>query len=263
MPAAHCKNCNQPLDGNFCKHCGQSAKTGRINFQFLWDEIQDKILNYDKGIVNTSKELFVRSGHSIREYIAGKRITHIKPIASVFILIGILSILYNHFHINTFNTSAWNDFAAGFNGEPGELKIDIQALNEFKNNNFELVELFYLPLYAFASYLVFKKYKYNYVEHLVLNAFLTAQKLIITLLLFPFFYIYNNVPEKIDWVVGIDSALGVVIVARGYITFFSKDKKIGVIFKTLLVYLFLGVEVFIVFALITFVSGIFIAGGHR
>ena len=263
MPATLCKNCNQALDGNFCKHCGQAAKAGRINFQFLWDEIQDKILNYDKGIINTSKELFVRSGHSIREYIAGKRVTHIKPIASVFILIGVLSLLYNHFHINTFNTGAWRDFTAGFNGEPGELKIDIQVLNEFKNNNFELVELFYLPLYAFASYLVFKKYKYNYVEHLVLNAFLTAQKLIIALLLFPLFYIYNNAPEKLDLVVAVDSVLGIVIVTRGYITFFNKDKNIRVIWKTLLVYLLLGVEVLVFFVLIIFMSAIFIVGGHK
>src|SRR6185437_7618071 len=161
------------------------------------------------------------------------------------------------------NTGAWRDFTAGFNGEPGELKIDIQVLNEFKNNNFELVELFYLPLYAFASYLVFKKYKYNYVEHLVLNAFLTAQKLIIALLLFPLFYIYNNAPEKLDLVVAFDSVLGIVIVTRGYINFFNKDKNIRVIWKTLLVYLLLGVEVLVFFALIIFMSAIFIAGGHK
>ncbi|MBC8155688.1 MAG: DUF3667 domain-containing protein [Bacteroidetes bacterium] len=77
----HCQNCNSELNGNFCSHCGQSSNTHRLNFHFLWHDIQHGLLHIDKGILYTTKELFTRPGHSIREFLLGKRVKHFKPIS--------------------------------------------------------------------------------------------------------------------------------------------------------------------------------------
>lgn len=54
-----CKNCSFSFEGNYCSNCGQTAKTERISFKFLWEDIQHGILHYDKGIVYTVKQLFL------------------------------------------------------------------------------------------------------------------------------------------------------------------------------------------------------------
>lgn len=64
-----CKNCNHNFKGNFCNNCGQTANTHEINFTSILHEIQHGIFHIDKGILYTSKELFRRPGHTIREYL--------------------------------------------------------------------------------------------------------------------------------------------------------------------------------------------------
>jgi Protein of unknown function (DUF3667) len=57
-------------------------------------------MHLDKGILFTTKELFTRPGHSIREFLDGKRVRHFKPISMVIILAGIYGFLSHNFHIN-------------------------------------------------------------------------------------------------------------------------------------------------------------------
>ena len=95
-----CKNCGSPVKSRFCSDCGQPASTHRISGHFLWHDIQHGILHVDKGILFTAKELFTRPGHSIREFLQGKRVKHFKPISLVIILAGIYGFLSHYFHID-------------------------------------------------------------------------------------------------------------------------------------------------------------------
>ncbi len=64
-----CKNCQNTFHGAYCNACGQSAHTDKIDKHFLYHEIQHGLLHVDSGIVYTTKELFTRPGHAIREFI--------------------------------------------------------------------------------------------------------------------------------------------------------------------------------------------------
>src|SRR5208283_4811746 len=99
----NCLNCHHTLTGKYCSYCGQSAATHKINVHFLWHDIQHGLLHIDKGILYTTKELFTRPGHSIREFIEGKRVRHFKPISLVLVLAGIYGLLYHFFKINMFS----------------------------------------------------------------------------------------------------------------------------------------------------------------
>lgn len=81
---------------------------------FLWNETQSQVLSFDKGILYTSEQLFLRPGESIREYLGGKRVTHIKPIALVILLTGFFALLYGVFGINTLNSDALERFGRRF-----------------------------------------------------------------------------------------------------------------------------------------------------
>ena len=97
-----CLNCDVQLTGNFCSNCGQSAKVHKINFHFLIHDIQHGLLHLEKGFFYTTKELFTRPGHSIREFLAGKRVNHFKPISFAIILAGVYGIMAHYFEINLF-----------------------------------------------------------------------------------------------------------------------------------------------------------------
>lgn len=95
-----CKNCSNEFDGHYCNQCGQPAETHEMNVYFLVHDIQHGFFHIEKGILFTIKELFTRPGHSIREYLQGKRVKHFKPISLVLLLAGILGLLSHYFHVD-------------------------------------------------------------------------------------------------------------------------------------------------------------------
>lgn len=95
-----CKNCNNEFEGRFCNQCGQPAATHELNFHFLMHDVQHGLFHLDKGVFFTIKELFIRPGYSIHEYLHGKRAQHFKPISLILVLAGILGLLSHYFHFD-------------------------------------------------------------------------------------------------------------------------------------------------------------------
>ena len=46
MSTITCKNCNQHFKGNFCPHCGQSAKVESIGVKYFLHDIPHSIFSY-------------------------------------------------------------------------------------------------------------------------------------------------------------------------------------------------------------------------
>ena len=76
----NCKNCDKIVDGNFCAHCGQNIKVDKLNLPNFLTEVSDSVFQLNGGLFYTIKELFVRPGHTIREFLIGRRKGHFKPI---------------------------------------------------------------------------------------------------------------------------------------------------------------------------------------
>jgi hypothetical protein len=215
-----CKNCNNHFEGKFCNNCGQSANIQKINFHFLWHEFQHGFFHLDKGIFYTIKQLFLRPGHSIREFIEGKRVNHFKPISLIIVLATIYGVLYHSSHINligtyTVNTTAHKDI----------LKTFSESLNEWLATHFAWVTLLTIPFFALGSRIAFKKQEYNYTEHIVLNSFLAGQRIIIHLVTFPFLLIYNGT-VILKPIVVILNLLDPLLMIWVYSQFFNKVSKI-------------------------------------
>src|SRR5215213_8947870 len=92
-----CKNCNQPFVGNFCNHCGQAANTHKLSLHYIWHDLQHGLFHFDNGIFYTIKQLLTRPGHTIREFIQGKRVRHFKPLSLVVVLATLYGLLYHYF----------------------------------------------------------------------------------------------------------------------------------------------------------------------
>lgn len=220
-----CKNCDKEINGNFCPNCGQSASTHAINMHYLWHDIQHGVFHVDKGLLYTAKELFTRPGHSIREFIQGKRVMHFKPFAMVFLLGSVYSLLHHYFDIQ----------APMFLEKTNEAQQTGARVNEWIFSHYALANLLMLPFISIASYLAFWKKGYNLVEHLVLNCFIAGQKLIVQFAFFPLLYIYNK-SETVVALTLVSLIIDFILTAWTYNQFFNTQSTLKNILKTLLSY---------------------------
>lgn len=173
-----CKNCKTKFQGNYCNNCGQSSDTHDLDIHFIWHDLKKGLFHYDNGILYTAKELFTRPGHSIREFIEGKRIKHFKPISLILVLAAFYAFLYH-----TFN--------AGFLIEEN-VDNESQKFLNFITTHFSWVTLITIPLYTLGTFICFKKQGYNFVELFILNTFKASQRLFLRIFTFPIIYIFDD-----------------------------------------------------------------------
>jgi hypothetical protein len=80
----HCKTCNIEINGNYCLNCGQALELKRIDRAYVLSEI-GSVINFDKGIFYTIRELLIRPGTTIKDFIENDRNRLVKPL--IFIII--------------------------------------------------------------------------------------------------------------------------------------------------------------------------------
>lgn len=181
-----CKNCNHIYKGHYCSNCGQTAETHRLNLHFLWHEIRHSLFHFDEGILYSGKQLFTQPGHTIREFIEGKRVKHFKPISLVIVLATLYGLLYHYFHISFVVATEQNASEAG---------IDVVKFNEWMGTHYAWTTLLTIPLYTIGTSIAFRKQGYNLVEYFILNTFKASQKLFVHIALFPLLYHFNGTPK--------------------------------------------------------------------
>jgi len=166
-----CKNCGTKFSGNFCNHCGQKADIKRLNLHRFLHNTFHAFTHMDAGYLHTIKELAIRPGHTIREYLQGKRGGHSDPMLMLLIIGGICSILYNHYHLRTLASY-----------DISELKGEMEV---FSLKFFVFAFLGYSLLFALIDYLLLRFKEYNYFELLVMNIFACIEVLFFLILLVP------------------------------------------------------------------------------
>jgi len=172
-----CKNCNNNFEGNFCNNCGQKSDVQKVNFKYFINEISNSFFQVDRGIFYTIKELSIRPGKSIRDYLKGKRKPHYKPLAFALVTTTIYVVLSHFIGKKTYLGEA---LTGAFDGITEKANSpDVQNAFNLLFNNITYVLLLLIPVFSFSSYLIFKKSNYNYFEHLILNLYIAGMQSII------------------------------------------------------------------------------------
>ena len=162
-----CGTCGQEFQGNYCPCCGQSAKIGRYSFKNALLLFLDVWGMGNRGMFRTLRDLILRPGYLIRDYISGMQMAYFPPFKLLFLLTALLLVVdsgvnlkgEDHlaaYHENTVKTG--NSFAKKDKQE--ETTRDerwdrvIVKLREFRESNpafFWVAMLFVLslPLYLF------------------------------------------------------------------------------------------------------------------
>lgn len=210
-----CKNCDQTYSGHFCNNCGQPAATHKLNLHFIWHDIQHGFFHFDSGVLYTAKELYTKPGKSIREFIEGKRVKHFKPISLVIILATLYGVLRHLFHFSILDKKAVSEIQG----------VEYESLNEWISHHYYWIILLSIPMFSLASYVVFRKQGYNFIEHIVLNTYMASQRLILRIVIFPitkYFTESENNKLFVDFLMLMD----IVLIFWTYITFFNNLSRV-------------------------------------
>jgi hypothetical protein len=171
--APNCLNCGTELRDAYCSKCGQSAHVPKFTWRYVLQELPVGIFAWDRGFLYTAQQLFTRPGKAIAAYIAGERIKYFRPLPLLAFCAGTLGLLGLNFQLTTSIT------------ETPELQQSVKVVMDWINSHYVWLELALLPVMSLSTWLWFRKQGYNLVEHIIINSFLAAQRLMLNIVLFP------------------------------------------------------------------------------
>lgn len=131
----------------------------RIDGKYIWREIIS-VLNFDKGIFYTIKEIFLRPGKTIREFLLYDRKRLVKPILFIIITSLIYAIINHYFKIEE-----------EYIQQSGLDNSTIGKLIKWIQNNYGYANILMGVFIAFFIKLFFRKFDYNFYEILILLCF--------------------------------------------------------------------------------------------
>lgn len=154
-----CKKCTTDFQSNYCPNCGHPKKLERINGRYILSEVSS-VLNFQKGIFYTVKELLIRPGQNVSAFISEDRNRLVKPI--MFILIT--SLVYTVF-INIFQ------FEDGYISYSGDKESTTIVIFKWVQANYGYANIIMAIFIGIWLKVFFRKYPVNYFEILILLCF--------------------------------------------------------------------------------------------
>ena len=228
----NCKNCSAEVTQNYCPNCGQVTKIKRIDGHYIAQEI-GSVLNFDRGIFYTIRELLLRPGENIRNFISENRNRLVKPIIFIIVTSLIYSLINHFFKIE----DGYINFEETKQTATGHIFQWIQ-------NNYGYANIIMGIFIALWTKLFFKKYHYNFFEILILLCFVMG----IGMLIYSVFAIFSTL-TKID-LMQAAGIVGFIYSAWAMGQFFDKSK-----FSNYVKALFSYVLGFLTFSLTALLTG--------
>jgi len=227
---SNCLNCNDEITGKYCSNCSQATSTHRFSLSHvIKHDFIHGIFHFDKGFFYTIKELFSRPGHSVREYVQGKRTKHFNYFSTIILLLTIGYFL-----------KKWTKIEVSSLYDKESLSGVFKVLKEYSKITVFLI----IPINALLSYLLFKKSKQNYTENLVLNLYLLCGVLAISFIL-PIFMIFTDNKEFLLLVnnfLAVLTFLYVIIFNYQYFSAFDYKKNSLIIRVVIIAILYLATK---------------------
>ena len=183
-----CAACGTEFQGNYCPRCGQSASIGRFSFKKAAMLFLDVWGMGNRSMFRSLRDLVLRPGYMIRDYLSGMQSAYFPPFKMFFILFTFSLIIK---HGITFNTDATAPEPTGNQTEMVKQEKE-EAKKEISNNankklNVRESKMYYLGV-RFANLLDAMLEKYPAIFSLV------------TILLFfwPMYFFLHHSPKILD-----------------------------------------------------------------
>ena len=104
-----CATCGTRFEGNYCPRCGQSAKIGRYSFKKALLLFLDVWGVGNRGMFRSIRDLILRPGYMIRDYLRGMQMAYFPPFKMFFLLIALSLVVDSGLNIQGINRSKLNE----------------------------------------------------------------------------------------------------------------------------------------------------------
>lgn len=182
MSSKDCLNCGAAVTSAFCPECGQKTNTNRLNWHYVWHDIPHSVFHLDKGFFFTIKQMALRPGKAVNEFLDGKRVSYFRPLMFLIITGSLAGLIY----LNT-GTLLTNNFAR--DAETAEV---LKIVQQMQGKYFNLVTIGLIPFQAFWLWLFYRKER-NYVEIFTALFLITGFLNLLALANLLFFFMQNMV----------------------------------------------------------------------
>lgn len=131
-----CATCGTHYQGNYCPRCGQSAKIGRYSFKNAFMLFLDVWGLGNRGMFRSIRDLLLRPGYMIRDYLNGMQMAYFPPFQMFFLLCALSLVVDTGFNIQGVNRMKQqkkeaNEMVLGTNTEQEKAnKIEIKVTQQ-------------------------------------------------------------------------------------------------------------------------------------
>ena len=95
-----CSSCGTEYEGNFCPRCGQSASIGRFSFKKAVLLFLDVWGMGNRSMFRSLRDLILRPGYMIRDYLSGMQSAYFPPFKMFFVLLTIMFVIDKGFSLD-------------------------------------------------------------------------------------------------------------------------------------------------------------------
>ena len=99
-----CATCHTEYQGNYCPRCGQKAIVGRYSFKQAFLLFLDVWGLGNRGMFRTIRDLLLRPGYMIRDYLSGMQMAYFPPFKMFFLVVALSVFVDSGFNIKGLNT---------------------------------------------------------------------------------------------------------------------------------------------------------------
>lgn len=189
-----CKNCGHSLrsDFSYCPVCGAKVIHNRLTIKNIWQDISFQVFDLDNTILKTFRHMFTKPEVVVESFIGGARKKYMNPISYFAIAITLSGLLF-YILRNWYGVNMTQNAINGQKGPDMDFIFDYQGLLSY----------LMMPIYALMTWVLFlDKRKLNFTEHLVANAYTTAQMSFIQfIILLPLFSLVDLNYQTVNWYV--------------------------------------------------------------
>jgi len=116
-----CPTCGTVFTGNYCPRCGQSSRVGRYSFKKTFLLFLDVWGLGNRGMFHTLRDLLLRPGYMIRDYLGGMQMAYFPPFKMFFLLSAFSIFISSGFNIN---------FENNYKKQHSEVSIEVSTDQE-------------------------------------------------------------------------------------------------------------------------------------
>jgi hypothetical protein len=98
-----CTTCGTSFEGNYCPRCGQSSRIGRYSAKNTFLLFLDVWGVGNRSMFRTLRDLILRPGYMIRDYLQGMQMAYFPPFKMFFLLIALSVIVQTGLNIKGIN----------------------------------------------------------------------------------------------------------------------------------------------------------------